>query len=85
MIVANIKDAKRYSGVLPEFKEIFEKLSELTPDSPTGATEYDGFRIGVSAGATYDVKPDDGTPRDFEAHRNFLDKKIKILYNSYRN
>lgn len=73
MIVANIRDAKRYFGVLPEFKEIFEKLSELTPDSPTGATEYDGFRIGVSAGATYDVKPDDGTPREFEAHRKFLD------------
>ena len=45
MIVANIKDAKRYYGVMPEFKEIFEKLSALTPDSPTGGTEYDGFRI----------------------------------------
>ena len=73
MIVANIKDAKRYYGVLPEFKDIFEKLSALTPDSPTGGNEYDGFRIGVSEGATYDVKPQDGTPREFEAHRKFLD------------
>ena len=73
MIVANIKDAKRYFGVDPHFEEIFARLAELTADSATGGTEYDGFRIGVSEGATYDVKPDDGTPRDFEAHRKFLD------------
>ena len=72
MIVANIKDAARYFGVDPHFEEIFKRLSALTADSPLGATECDGFRIGVSAGATYDVKPD-GTPREFEAHRKFLD------------
>ena len=73
MIVANIKDAKRYYGVDPHFEEIFKRLAELNADTVPGGTEYDGFRIGVSEGATYDVKPEDGTPRDFEAHRKFLD------------
>ena len=75
MIFGNIKDAAKYYSVNPRFKEAFEFLAKLTPDSlPEKGISEDGFRIGVPQGfgTNFDVNKD-GTPRQFEAHRQYLD------------
>ena len=75
MIFGNIKDAAKYYSVNPRFKEAFEFLAKLTPDNlPEKGISEDGFRIGVPGGfgTNFDVNKD-GTPRQFEAHRQYLD------------
>lgn len=75
MIFGNIKDAERYYSVNPYFKEAFEFLKTLSPDSlPKEGISGPDFRIGVPTdfSLNYDTNPD-GTPRQFEAHRKFLD------------
>ena len=73
MITGNIKDAKRYYSVAEGFREAFEMLASLTPETPSGVvTERDGFRISVMEPVRSDFDKN-GNPRVFEAHRNYLD------------
>lgn len=74
MIFGNIKDAAKYYSVNPRFKEAFEFLAKLSVDNLPDPISEDGFRIGVpkSFGTNFDVNKD-GTPRQFEAHRKYLD------------
>lgn len=71
MIVANIKDAKRYYSVNENFRAAFEFLASLDENSE-GSFEFDGFRVNVleSDGNDFDK---DGKPRVFEAHIDYLD------------
>ncbi len=74
MIFGNIKDAHRYYSVHPKFKEAFEFLAKLSEDNLPDGIAGEDFRIGVpkAFGKNFDVNPD-GTPRQFEAHRQYLD------------
>lgn len=75
MIFGNIKDAERYYSVHPYFKEAFEFLKTLNPDNmPKEGISRPDFRAGVPGGfGTNFDENKDGTPRQFEAHRKFLD------------
>ena len=68
MIVANIKDAKRYYGVNKSLKKAFEFLKTLTPNSETVPFEGDGFKCNVSV-----VTPSASGETKLEAHREYLD------------
>ena len=73
MIIGNIKDAKRYFSVNPDFEEAFGMLCELTPSTPCGKlTEREGFRISVMENERRDFDKN-GNPRAFEARRDYLD------------
>ena len=72
MITANIKDAKRYFGVNPNFEKAFEFLKTLNKDSDTGAFEFDGFKGSIVAFDASDTTPD-GEQKPLEAHREYLD------------
>jgi YhcH/YjgK/YiaL family protein len=71
MIVANIKDAKRYYSVNPHFKEIFEFLRTLNASSTEG-TEREAWRAGISVCEKRDFD-ESGELRPAEAHRAYLD------------
>ncbi len=71
MIVGNIKDAKRYYSVNENFGAAFEFLSSLDATAE-GSYEFTGFRVNVLDSVGSDVAAD-GTPRVFEAHRDYLD------------
>ncbi len=68
MIVANIKDAKRYFSINPNFEKAFEYLKTLTKDSEKGSKELDGFRCNV---CVLDTPEAEG--KLLEAHRDYLD------------
>ena len=68
MIVANIKDAKRYFGINPNFENAFEYLKTLNQDCETGTFEFEGFRGNICVLDTPEV---DG--KLLEAHREYLD------------
>lgn len=68
MIVANIKDAKRYFDINSNFEKAFEYLKTLNKDSEKGSTEFDGFRCNV---CELDTPEKDGNL--LEAHRDYLD------------
>ena len=72
MIYANIKDAHRYYSVNPAFEAAFSTLTSLNGDSETGAIQYDGYKVIVSKTAPMD-KNEDGSEREYEAHREYLD------------
>lgn len=72
MIVANIKDAKRYYGINPNFEKSFEFLKTLTETSDIGPAEGDGFKANVSVTETSDYTSD-GEPKSLEVHREYLD------------
>lgn len=74
MIFGNIKDAERYYSVHPRFKEAFEFLAKLSADNLPDGISGEDFRIGVPKefGENFDTNKD-GTPRQFEAHRKYLD------------
>ena len=75
MIFGNIKDAEKYYSVHPYFKEAFEFLKTLDPNNmPKEGISRPDFRAGVPGGfGTNFDENKDGTPRQFEAHRKFLD------------
>lgn len=68
MIVANIKNAKRYYDINPYFEKAFEYLKSLNKDSKTGAFESDGIRCNV---CVLDTSKED--EKLLEAHRDYLD------------
>ena len=72
MIIANIKDAKRYEPLCKEFAKAFEFLKTLNEDTPVGKFEGDGFRGSVAVFVTSDTAKD-GTEKLIEAHRDYLD------------
>ena len=72
MIIANIKDAKRYESLCKEFAKAFEYLKTLNNDTPVGKFEGDGFRGSVATFVTSDTAKD-GTEKLIEAHRDYLD------------
>lgn len=72
MIVGNIKDAKRYEKLNPNFAKAFDFLNTLNVDSATGSFESDGFKGNVSVLETSDTSPD-GEPKKLEAHREYID------------
>ena len=74
MIFGNIKDAYRYYSVNEKFKETFEFLSNLSPDSLPESVSEEGFKINLpkSFSENFDLD-ENGAPRQFEAHRDYLD------------
>ena len=74
MIVANIKDCERYYCVNPHFPEAFEFLKKLLEGKCTEGISREGFRIGVPKDYSecFDTNKD-GSKRQFEAHRDYLD------------
>lgn len=73
MIFGNIKDVERYYSVHPRFKETFEFLAKLSPDTLPESVAEEGFKINLPRDFSdnYDLK--NGAPRKFEAHRDYLD------------
>lgn len=68
MIIANIKNAERYYGVLENFKNVFDFLKTLDKNSPLTSHQFDDFRVNVIETET---KESDETV--FEAHKDYLD------------
>lgn len=68
MIVANIKDAKRYYKINSNFEKAFEYLKTLNKDCAEGKTEFDGFSVNV-----FTTSPADAQDKILEAHRDYLD------------
>ncbi len=72
MIIANIKDAKRYIEVNQNFEKAFEFLKTLTKDSQKGPFEFEGFRGNVMEIENLgDASENKETV--LEAHRDYLD------------
>ena len=72
MIVANIKDAKRYFGINPNFEKAFEYLKTLNKDSQKGPFEFEGFRGNVVEIENLG-EASEGKEIVLEAHRDYLD------------
>ena len=74
MIVANIKDAKRYYPINENFKTVFEFLETLTPENLPEGIVGEGYRVNLSGeyADTFDLTPN-GESRQFEAHVKYLD------------
>ena len=74
MVVANIKDAKRYYSLNENFKVVFDFLETLTPDNLPEGISGDGYKVNLS-GKYADAR--DLTVKDaeipFEAHRKYID------------
>ena len=73
MIIANIKDAKRYYPLHPAYPAVFEFLKALSEESTEG-TVGKGYKVNFSGKTcmTSD-KAADGSDKVFEAHRRFID------------
>ena len=75
MIFGNIKDAHRYYSVNPYFGEAFKQLAALSEGNiPESGISTPDFRIVMPNGRskTFDLN-EDGSERELEAHRDFLD------------
>lgn len=68
MIIANIKDAKRYFSINPNFEKAFDFLKTLSKDSEKGTKEFDGFRCNVCV-----LNTPESEGKLLEAHRDYLD------------
>ena len=77
MIFTHIKDSEKYIAVNPNFKNAFEFLKTLNADTPNGSYEGEGFRCNVMEVTTSDTAAD-GTPKVFEAHKDYLDIQYAI-------
>ena len=73
MILANIRDADRYSDINPCFEEVFKFLKTLTVSSTEGVVGKN-YRVNFSGKFidTSDKNPD-GTEKSFEAHKKYID------------
>lgn len=71
MITGNIGDCEKYYSVNKYFKEAFEILKNYTSDCFENY-KSDYVTINTSDTVTCDILKD-GTPKPFEAHRNYLD------------
>ena len=74
MIVANIKDAKRYYSLNENFKTVFDFLETLTQTNLPEGISGDGYKVNLSGkyADTFDLTPN-GEPRPFEAHVKYID------------
>ena len=72
MITANLRDCEKYYGVHKDFKEAFEFLKSLTPNSPDGVTVLRDGDMWVTV-STSNGKEDKGEEKVFEAHGKFID------------
>ena len=72
MIVGNIKDAKRYFSVNPNFEKAFKFLESLNKNSDKGPFEFDGFRGNVLELEASDLSAAN-EEKQLEAHREYLD------------
>ena len=74
MIVANIKDAKRYYPLNENFKTVFEFLEALTPENLPEGISGEGYKVNLSGkyADTFSITPS-GDPRPFEAHIKYID------------
>ena len=74
MVVANIKDASRYYSLNKNFKAVFDFLETLTPNNILEGISGDGYKVNLSGkyADTFDLT-DNGEPRVFEAHRDYID------------
>ena len=74
MVVANIKDAKRYYSLNENFKVVFDFLETLAPDNLPEGISGDGYKVNLSGkyADTFDLT-ESGEPREFEAHRKYID------------
>ena len=88
MIVANIKDAKRYYSLNENFKTVFDFLETLTQTNLPEGISGDGYKVNLSGkyADTFDLTPN-GEPRPFEAHVKYIDihycidgKRIRIEF-----
>lgn len=66
MITGNIRDAKKYYSVHPDFEKAFKILASLTTEIENGSHKIDGLTVNVSCPKKNDDKP-------FEAHRKYID------------
>lgn len=73
MVLANIKDADKYCALHPHFKAVFDFLKTMTKESKEGLSGED-YRVNFS-GQFCDTADQnaDGTPKVFEAHRDYID------------
>ena len=71
MITGNIKEAEKYYGVHPCFKEAFEVLKSYTKEN-CESYKSENVSIGIGEPVTSDFSPK-GEKKVFEAHRKYLD------------
>lgn len=73
MIIDNIKYCEKYYPLHPDFKEAFEFLKNLCPDSESGVTQLENVRVSVGVtGETSDTDAK-GEPKVYETHRRMVD------------
>ena len=75
MIVDNIKNAKLYYALHPEFKAAFECLASLTAESETGRYEINGDNCFVNL-AEYENKC--AAECKYEAHAKYIDIQFMV-------
>ena len=74
MIVANIKNAKRYYPLNENFETVFEFLESLSPENLPDGIVGDGYKVNMSGQYTETSDmPSDGSVPPFEAHRKYID------------
>lgn len=72
MIIDKIKYAEKYESVHKDFKEAFDFLRTLTPDTPSG--EFSSGNIKGFIGGLGDTSDEiNGKPKKYEAHRKAID------------
>jgi len=74
MIYGNIKNAKRYYALHPDFKKIFEFLATLSEKELPDGISGENYKVIVnkSFADTSDLSADGGE-KAFEAHRDYID------------
>ena len=74
MIIANIADAQRYFALHEKFKEVFDILKTISERNLPKGISGEGYKINLSGEytKTFDLT-EDGMPRLFEAHREYID------------
>lgn len=75
MIVDNIKNAKLYYGLHPEFKGAFECLASLTADSENKRYDINGDKCFVNL-SEYENKKEEECK--YEAHAKYIDIQFMV-------
>ncbi len=72
MIIDKLKYSEKYESVHKDFKEAFDFLKTLTPDTPSG--EFKSGNVRGFIGGMGDTSDEiNGKPKAYEAHRKAID------------